>query len=163
MDMENTTQTQYDRVRQRVTVRGRVNGVGFSALIDPQRRLAEWIEPTENVLLNPKMLTVGGAPSHREEDCEGCDRSVRDLLRLASGGIEAIKAKLGIGKAPAAIVAQRKATCESCPSNCYDFGECVKSRGGCGCILSLKILRRDQTCPHDHWGAVDKKGAPVGS
>lgn len=41
--------------------------------------------------------------------------------------------------------------CLNCPSKIYNKGWCPKSRGGCGCLTTLKTELKTEECPKGHW------------
>lgn len=53
------------------------------------------------------------------------------------------------------IAAERRRICNVCPkSNNGNSRRCLKRKGGCGCILSLKTRVLEEECPDLKWKAV---------
>lgn len=52
---------------------------------------------------------------------------------------------------PDHVKQRRLAVCYFCPSQLYERGVCVRSRGGCGCVLEAKTEKAYESCPRQHW------------
>lgn len=141
---------------KRIHVSGDYFGLPFAALLDLENRNAEWDDTAPSAPLVPAPPTEEQKTAQEaQKECPGC---VRGAIKLMRGGMGWAKELLGIGQVPETKAAERKKLCESCPSNCYDFGVCrddwpdrLDEEQGCGCILALKITQTSEKCPHDHW------------
>ncbi len=54
---------------------------------------------------------------------------------------------------------KRSAICASCPLN--SNGWCDDTKGGCGCLLSLKVQPRSSSCPLGKWSAYRDEYEPL--
>lgn len=93
--------------------------------------------------------------------CRNCLSPARRLLHGARG---ATRALLGVHRAPAALIEQRRAICTQCPHAvpCSRAGRrpcwCGRLWDGirghhktCGCSIPLKTVLRDESCPLGAW------------
>lgn len=79
--------------------------------------------------------------------CKSCrDRLGPAIVRGAAG---LIRSELNIGVAPDAVIAARRAACESCDQ--WDHGRCKS----CGCYTYAKTRLRSEKCPIGKWGGDD--------
>lgn len=148
--MTSKHQVGYDFENKIVTIRGLVDDVPFGVEVDAQKHTARILNNT--TLIVPKGNSV---PDKKQGDCPGCKDVIGKLVR---GGIGWAKELFHLDTIPPHVAQARKAMCETCPSDCYDFGVCrddwpdrPPEEQGCGCILSLKILQGSEECPHAHW------------
>lgn len=144
-----------------VTVLGHLAGTPYGVVIDVKNHSVEW-DSTRRLdrRATPQQTTRKAKKPEKTSDAEGCSGCLKGLRKMIRGGLGWAKVAIGHSRAEPEIVASRKATCMSCPSQCYEFGVCrddfsdrAKEAQGCGCILSLKVLVKTETCPHGHWNA----------
>jgi hypothetical protein len=70
-------------------------------------------------------------------------------MQLVKGVIGLTKAEWNWDEANPETVAKRRAICEACPGDHYDFGVCHAA--GCGCFPAAKITINGQKCPAGYW------------
>lgn len=151
-DKETKHELLIDPTNMKVTIIGRLLGTEYGAVISLLTGTVEWLKDIQwqaplPDAVPPKKETSNG--------CPGCHNGVMKLIR---GGMGWAKSALKIDQAPPEVGQERQSICESCPSNCYDFGVCrddwpnrPKKEQGCGCILALKVTQNREECPHKHW------------
>jgi hypothetical protein len=73
------------------------------------------------------------------------------LKRIKAGSIGLAKVAVGMDKADADRVEERRSICQACPSGLFMNGKCDASKGGCGCYLAAKWRVASEKCPKGHW------------
>lgn len=147
----------YTEAKQ-VHISGEYFGLPFAAMLDLGNKSAAWDHEAPipfPPLVPPPLTKEQETATEAQKVCPGC---VRGALKLMRGGMGWAKEIFGVGQVDKIKAAERKKLCESCPSNCYDFGICrddwpdkPDEEQGCGCVLALKITQISEKCPHDHW------------
>jgi hypothetical protein len=125
----------------RVEIHGKHRGVPFGVSVHPATMQTSWVEPQAAALPDS---TAAASP---REKCSGCGDS--PLVRLAKGGVGALKALTGIGSVPLPVMQERYEICSNCPSERNVLGVC----SSCECILSLKVRVGSEVCPEGHWSS----------
>ena len=135
---------------------GSLNGIPYGAVLDLKTGHVKWDDQIKYVEPHQANGTSLSTDDAGAGECPGCKNNI---MKLVKGGFGWAKEVLGVGQVPAEVAVQRQRWCETCPSNCYDFGVCrddwtdgrAPAEQGCGCILALKVTQASEECPHKHW------------
>lgn len=83
--------------------------------------------------------------------------------KVAHGAVGLAKAVLGVGKAPQAVVAERRNLCRACEHATRNAAPRFAATGGltslsrcklCSCVIIAKTRNAEESCPDGRWGAV---------
>lgn len=131
---------------------GMFMGLKYGAVLDLKNGHVKWDDTIE--FRTPRTSSETTA-TKKASDCPECTKGI---MRLIRGGMGWAKEALGLDQVPDVVAATRQSICETCPTNCYDFGVCREDwpdrppdKQGCGCILALKVTQASEECPHKHW------------
>jgi hypothetical protein len=148
--MSHEKQCQVDTENLIIRMRGSLKGNDYGVVIDIKNGQVQW--DAEIPWKHPP--TLEDEPRDKSSDCPGCRKGMWKLIR---GGMGWAKEMLQVGQVSVTTAGLRKALCEECPSNCYDFGVCRddfpdRPREE---QLALKVTQASESCPHKHWGRTD--------